>query len=128
MQLLRENQATHTICRLTDDESDETLGEAIFSESTDEIRLHGIFVKPEHRGKGHGTTLIEAVISLGDTRTITLCTGLGNVSFFKRFGFEVTDTADSLVSMEKSPNRTAHSYLTYLTEAKNPRFRSHSWA
>jgi len=30
-----------------------------------------------------------------------LCTGLGNVSFFKRYGFEVTEVGDSLVSMER---------------------------
>ena len=103
MQILRENQALHTIYRLRNDDLDETLGEAVFSESADGIRLHGIFVKPEHRGKGHGATLMEAVISLGDAKPITLCTGPGNISFFKRFGFEVTEIGDSLVSMERKP-------------------------
>lgn len=101
LQILRENQALHSVYRLRDDSLDKTLGEAVFSESADEIRLHGIFVRPEHRGKGHGATLMEAVISLGDAKTITLCTGLGNVSFFRRFGFQVTEIGDSLISMER---------------------------
>lgn len=103
MQILRENQALHSVYTLRDDDIEETLGEAVFSESNAEIRLHGIFVKPQHRGKGHGATLMEAVITLGNTKTITLCTGLGNIGFFRRFGFQVTQIADSLVSMERKP-------------------------
>ncbi len=103
LQILRDNQAMHSVYRLKNDDLDETLGEAVFSESADEIRLHGIFVRPEHRGKGHGSTLMEAVISLGEAKTITLCTGLGNIGFFRRFGFQVTEIGDSLISMEKKP-------------------------
>jgi len=80
---------------------DEVVGEAVISEAAGEVRLHGIFVKPEHRGKGYGTTLMEAVLSIGEAKMITLCTGLGNIPFFRRFGFEVTEVGDSLVSMEK---------------------------
>jgi len=101
LQVLRENQALQTIYRLKNDDSDEVLGEAVVSESENEIRLHGIFVKPANRGRGHGTTLMEAILSLGEAKLITLCTGLGNVAFFKRFGFEVTEVGESLVSMEK---------------------------
>jgi hypothetical protein len=32
---------------------------------------------------------------------ITLCTGLGNIAFFRLFGFEVTDVGESLVSMQR---------------------------
>lgn len=101
MKVTRETSGLHTVYRLRADPLDEVLGEAVISEGSGDIRLHGIFVKSEHRGKGYGTTLMEAVLSLGETKAITLCTGLGNVSFFKRFGFEVTDIGDSLVSMEK---------------------------
>lgn len=103
LQILRENQAMHTIYRLRDDDLDETLGEAVFSENAGEIRLHGIFVKPEHRGKGHGATLMETIISHDDSKSITLCTGLGNIGFFRHFGFEVIEVGDSLVSMERKP-------------------------
>jgi GNAT superfamily N-acetyltransferase len=101
LKVTREASGLHTVYRLRVDPFDEVLGEAVVSEGSGGIRLHGIFVKPEHRGKGYGTTLMEAVLSLGETKAITLCTGLGNVPFFKRFGFEVTDIGDSLVSMEK---------------------------
>jgi predicted N-acetyltransferase YhbS len=103
LQVTKNHSGLHTICSLRDDVIDEVLGEAVISEEVDAVRLHGIFVKPEHRGKGHGTSLMETVLSLGDGKTITLCTGLGNVSFFRRFGFEVTEIGDSLVSMEKLP-------------------------
>jgi predicted N-acetyltransferase YhbS len=58
-------------------------------------------VKPEHRGKGYGEALMKAVLSYAEAKIITLCTGLGNVSFFRRYGFEVTEIGDSLVSMER---------------------------
>jgi GNAT superfamily N-acetyltransferase len=96
-------EGLHTICRLIDETSAEPLGEAVVSELTEEIRLHGIFVKPDQRGKGYGRTLMEAVLSLGEARRVTLCTGLGNVSFFRQFGFEVTEIGESLVSMIKQP-------------------------
>ena len=101
MRLTKENQAFQTVVQLRNDESDEMLGEAVISESESGIRLHGIFVKREHRGRGYGTTLMEAVLSLGEAKLMTLCTGLGNVAFFKRFGFEITEIGESLVYMEK---------------------------
>jgi GNAT superfamily N-acetyltransferase len=90
-----------TVYRLRDDDLGDVLGEAVISESENEVRLHGIFVKPEYRGRGYGRNLMEAVLSLGEAKLITLCTGWGNVPFFKRFGFEVTEVGDSLISMEK---------------------------
>jgi len=101
LRILRENQGLQTVYRLRDDDLGEVLGEAVISESETEIRLHGIFVKAEHRGRGYGRSLMEAIISFGEAKLITLCTGLGNVSFFKRYGFEVTEVGDSLVSMER---------------------------
>jgi GNAT superfamily N-acetyltransferase len=101
MRILRETQGLQSVYRLRDETLDEVLGEAVVSESENEIRLHGIFVKPEHRGRGYGRNLMEAVLSLREAKLITLCTGLGNVTFFKRFGFEVTEVGDSLVSMER---------------------------
>jgi len=103
MQMLKEAVGLQTVYRLRDEALDEVLGEAVISESADEIRLHGIFVKPEHRGRGNGKALMESVLSLGEAKLITLCTGVGNILFFKRFGFEVTEIGDSLVSMEKQP-------------------------
>lgn len=101
LQILRETQGLQTVYRLRDNELDEVLGEAVISESENEIRLHGIFVRPEHRGRGYGEALMQAVLSYSEAKLLTLCTGLGNVPFFKRFGFEVTTVGDSLVSMER---------------------------
>jgi len=101
LRILKENQAFQTVLQLKSDELDESLGEAVISESENEIRLHGIFVKPEHRGRGYARTLMEAVLSIGEAKLITLCTGLGNIAFFKRFGFEVTEVGEGLVSMQK---------------------------
>jgi len=101
LKILKETQGSQTVYRLTDHTLDEVLGEAVISESENEIRLHGIFVKPEYRGRGYGQALMEAVLSYSEVKLLTLCTGLGNVSFFKRFGFEVTEVGDSLVSMER---------------------------
>jgi len=96
-----ETRGLQTVYRLRDDNLDEVLGEAVISQNENEIRLHGIFVKPQHRGNGYGRSLMEAVLSLGEAKPITLCTGLVNVNFFKLFGFEVTEVGESLVSMEK---------------------------
>ena len=103
MLMLKETVGLQTVYRLRDEALDEVLGEVVVSESASEIRLHGIFVKPEHRGRGNGKALMESVLSLGEAKLITLCTGVGNILFFKRFGFEVTEIGDSLVSMEKQP-------------------------
>lgn len=101
MQMMKETSGLQTIYTLKDEVLDELLGEAVISESGGEIRLHGIFVKPAYRRKGYGRTLMEAVLSLGEAKLITLCTGLGNIAFFRRFGFEVTEVGESLVSMQK---------------------------
>ncbi len=103
LQILRECQGLNAVYLLKTDELDEVLGEAVVSESEKEIRLHEIFVKPEHRGKGYGEALIKAVLSYGDAKLVTLCTGLGNIPFFERYGFEVTHVGDSLISMERRP-------------------------
>lgn len=101
LQILSETQGLQTVYRLRGDDLDEVLGEAVISEFENEVRLHGIFVKPEHRGRGYGEALMQAVLSYSEAKLLTLCTGLGNVPFFKRFGFEVTAVGDSLVSMER---------------------------
>jgi len=101
LQVLRETQGLHTVYRLRDDNLDYVLGEAVVSESENEIRLHSIFVKPEYRGRGYGQALMQAVLSLSEAKLLTLCTGLGNVPFFRRFGFEITEVGDSLVFMER---------------------------
>ena len=101
LQILSETQGLQTVYRLRGDDLDEVLGEAVISESENEIRLHGIFVKKEHRGRGYGEALMQAVLSISEAKLLTLCTGLGNVPFFKRYGFEVTTVGDSLVSMER---------------------------
>jgi len=91
------------VYRLTDDELGEVLGEAVVSQLESEIRLHGIFVKPRHRGRGYARSLMETVLSLDETKPVTLCTGLGNIAFFRLFGFEVTDVSESLVTMQRLP-------------------------
>jgi len=101
LQILKETQGLQTVYKLRDDDLGEVLGEAVISEFENEIRLHGIFVKPERRGRGYGEALMQAVLSFSEAKLLTLCTGLGNVSFFKRYGFEVTQVGDSLVSMER---------------------------
>ena len=101
MQILKETQGPQTIYRLKDGNLGEVMGEAVFSEFENEIRFHGIFVKPAYRGKGYGQTLMQAVLSYDETKLMTLCTGLGNVSFFERFGFTVAQVGDSLVSMDR---------------------------
>jgi predicted N-acetyltransferase YhbS len=107
LQIQKDDQGAHTVYRLTDDTLGEVLGEAVVSECESEIRLHGIFVKPKHRGRGHARTLMEAVLTLDHTKAVTLCTGLGNIAFFRLFGFEVTDVGDSLVSMQRQPEQSS---------------------
>lgn len=101
MRLIRETSGLQTVYRLTDETSDQMLGEAVISETDNEIRLHGIFVEREHRGKGYGKTLMEAVLSLASAKLITLCTGLDNIAFFEQFGFTITEVGGSLVFMER---------------------------
>ena len=101
MRILKETSGSQTIYKLKDAEIDEALGEAVISEIKNEFRLHGIFVKPKFRGKGYGTFIMNAILREAQTKRVTLCTGLGNIAFFKQFGFEVIHIGDSLVSMEK---------------------------
>ena len=103
MQILKETSGPQTIYKLEDAGLDEALGEAVVSEIENELRLHGIFVKPRFRGRGYGKLIMKAVLTEAQTKRVTLCTGLGNIAFFKRFGFEVIDIGDSLISMEKKP-------------------------
>jgi len=103
LQIQKQTRDLQTVYILRDGELDEALGEAVVSEYESEIRLHGIFVKPGHRGKGFGRSLVEAVLNLDETKAVTLCTGLGNIAFFRLFGFEVTDVGQSLVTMQKKP-------------------------
>lgn len=103
MEILKEASGPQTIYKLEDGELDAALGEAVVSEVENEFRLHGIFVKPRFRGRGYGKLIMKAVLTEAQTKRVTLCTGLGNIAFFKRFGFEVVDVGDSLVSMEKKP-------------------------
>jgi len=101
MQISKDTVGLHTVYRLRDETLDEVIGEAVVSELEAELRLHGIFVKPEHRGRGHAKSLMKSVLSLGEAKPITLCTGLGNIAFFKQFGFEVTEIGETLVHMQK---------------------------
>ena len=101
MEILKEASGLQTIYKLKDAELDKALGEAVVSEVENELRLHGIFVKPKFRGRGYGKLIMKAILREAQTKRVTLCTGLGNIAFFKRFGFEVIDVGDSLVSMEK---------------------------
>jgi len=103
LQIQKETQGLQTVYRLIDTELDEVLGEAVVSEHESEIRLHGVFVKPQHRRRGYGRNLMEAVLSLGETKAVTLCTGLGNIAFFKMFGFQVAEIGESLVTMHRQP-------------------------
>jgi len=103
VQVLKETSGLQTVYRLRNDELGELIGEAVVSESTSEVRLHGIFVMQQYRGRGHGGALMQAVLSDGENRKVTLCTGFGNIGFFERFGFLVTEVSDSLVSMERNP-------------------------
>jgi len=103
MQVLKETSGLQTVYRLRNDELDDVIGEAVVSESECAVRLHGIFVRQEHRGRGYGDALMHAVLNDGENRRVTLCTGFGNIGFFERFGFVVTEVGESLVSMERNP-------------------------
>jgi len=103
MQVLKETNGLQTVYCLRSDESDEVLGEAVVSELADEVRLHGVFVRQDYRGRGYGDALMQAVLRHGEGRRVTLCTGFGNIRFFERFGFVVTEVGESLVSMERNP-------------------------
>jgi GNAT superfamily N-acetyltransferase len=105
MILLREMRGLQMVYRLRDGELDEAIGEAVLSKGEDGFRLHGIFVKPKFRRKGYGRFIMNAVLKETRNRRVTLCTGFGNIAFFKRFGFRVTDTSNSLVFMERNPSK-----------------------
>lgn len=82
-------------------EAEQALGEAITSESTHEVRFHSIFIAPKHRGKGVGKILMKALLNGFEKKPVTLCTGFGNVPFFKQYNFEVTEASDSLAFMRR---------------------------
>jgi GNAT superfamily N-acetyltransferase len=87
MHLLKETDGSQTIYRLKDAELDDTLGEAVVSEGENELRLHGIFVKPRFRGRGYGRIIMNAILGEACTKRVTLCTGLGNIWIFQAIRF-----------------------------------------
>jgi len=106
MIISREVRGLQLVYRFQDGELDEAIGEAVLSNGDDGFRLHGIFVKPKFRGKGHGKLIMNTVLKETRNRRVTLCTGFGNVAFFRRFGFRVTNASDSLVFMERNPSNS----------------------
>jgi len=104
MPIAKETLGQQTLYRLIDQRLGQTLGTATISEIGGEIRLHTIYVKPEHRGKGYGGALMRTILEGVKDKPVTLCTGFGNVPFFKRYDFEVTEIGESLVFMERKPN------------------------
>ena len=100
VQVVKQACGGHTLYRLMDDVG-YMLGRAVTSETAREVRLHEIYVQPEHRSRGYGNALMQVILSVGVTKLVTLCTGLTNISFFKRQEFEVTGTNDSLVFMSR---------------------------
>jgi len=101
MQIVKETSGCQTLYRLTDEEVDYTLGRTVVSENDGEVRFHTLYVEPKYRGRGYGKALIKAVLSEAGAKLITLCTGWGNVHFFKKYDFEITETTDSLVFMKR---------------------------
>ena len=104
MPIAKETLGQQTLYRLIDPRLGHTLGKATISETAEGIRLHTIYVEPEHRGKGYGGTLMRTILKGVKDKPVTLCTGFGNVPFFKRYDFEVTEMGESLVFMERKPN------------------------
>ncbi|UCE29148.1 MAG: GNAT family N-acetyltransferase [Candidatus Bathyarchaeota archaeon] len=100
MQVVKQACGPHILYRLLDDVGC-TLGRAVTSETSSEVRLHEIYVKPEYRSRGYGNALMRAILSFDVTKLVTLCTGLTNISFFKQHEFKVTGTNDSLVFMSR---------------------------
>jgi GNAT superfamily N-acetyltransferase len=106
MQILKKTIGLQTVYRLIDSIGvGDTLGQAVVSETPNGIRLHTIYVRAKHRRKGFGDALMKVI--LGERKPITLCTGFGNVSFFKRYAFEITKTNESLVFMKCVPTLSA---------------------
>jgi len=104
MPIAKETLGQQTLYRLIDQRLGQTLGKATISETAEGIRLHTIYVEPEHRGKGYGDTLMRTLLEEVKDRPVTLCTGFGNVPFFKRYDFEVKEIGESLIFMERKPN------------------------
>jgi len=75
----------------------------VISENDGEVRFHTLYVEPKYRGRGYGKALMKTVLSDSEAKLVTLCTGLGNVSFFKKYDFEIAETTDSLVFMKRKP-------------------------
>jgi predicted N-acetyltransferase YhbS len=101
MIVLKETHGFQTVYRFRDCELDEAIGEVVLSKGEDAIRLHGIFVKPNFRGKGYGSFIMNTVLKETRNKRVTLCTGFGNIAFFERFGFRVTAVSDNLLFMER---------------------------
>ena len=106
MPIAKDTLGHQTLYRLIDPMLGQTLGKATISETAEEIRLHTIYVEPEHRGKGCGDALMKTLLDGVKDKPVTLCTCYGNVPFFQRYNFEVTEIGESLVSMERKPNTT----------------------
>ncbi|MEM2936082.1 MAG: GNAT family N-acetyltransferase [Candidatus Bathyarchaeia archaeon] len=106
MSIAKETLGQQTLYRLMDPRLGHTLGKATISETAEGIRLHTIYVEPEHRGKGYGDTIMKTILKGVKDKPMTLCTCFGNVPFFKRYDFEVTEIGESLVFMERKPNTT----------------------
>jgi GNAT superfamily N-acetyltransferase len=104
MPIAKETLGQQTLYRLIDPRLGQTLGKATISETKEGIRLHTIYVEPEHRGKGYGDTLMRTILEGVKDKPVTLCTGFGNAPFFKRYDFEVTEIGESLVFMERKPS------------------------
>jgi len=101
MQIVKETSGCQTLYLLMDEEVDYTLGRAVISENDGEVRFHTLYVEPKYRGRGYGQALMRAVLSRAGAKLVTLCTGWGNISFFKKYDFEITETTDSLVFMKR---------------------------
>jgi len=101
MQIVKETSGCQTLYRLTNEEVDYTLGRAVISENDGEVRFHTLYVEPKYRGRGYGKALMKAVLSETGAKLVTLCTGWGNVPFFKKYDFEIAETTDSLVFMKR---------------------------
>ena len=101
MQIVKETSGCQTLYRLIDGEVDQPLGRAVISENDGQVRFHTLYVEPGWRGRGYGKALMKAVLREGGDKIISLCTGFGNVPFFERYGFEITEATDTLVFMKR---------------------------
>ena len=98
---LHTEAGTQILYKLINEELQIVIGKAAVSRFNGEVRLHTIYIKPEYRGMGYGERLIRKIIEDGGDTPISLCTHLGNISFFAKYDFEITKNEDdsSLVEM-----------------------------